>query len=492
MRPRLLAWRAVIDVEATEPTTSAHRPPASRLAGVISLLRRHRALVLLLAAGAVLRIVAMVAVYPGIWFSDSNGYVSTAASGTLNPTRVSGYSLVVAPFWQIGSAALLIITQHIVGLGIAVLLYALLRRRGVSPLLAVLAVVPVVLDAYLIQIEHTMMSETVFHAALVLGIAVLLWNERPGLATAAAAGLLLGYAAIVRSVAVPLIAVFLLYLIVRRVGWRPVLAFGLGWCLVIGGYATLYKIQHGKFGLTQSNGRFLYGKVAPFADCSRLSGVPANERFMCPDPRNPLTTNSAMWGRKSPIRGKPPSWDKRIRDFAMRVIRDRPLTYARVVALDFLHYFEPGHRIGRNDPLIVQWEFPTDPSHWGIPGYRGPIRPGHAVRGYSPKPYVSRMVDKPHWNASASKALHIYQRFAFTSGQVLAICVILVLVALALRRGALRLRLDAALIAGSVLALLLFASAVSVFSYRYGLTAVVLLPAAAALAGAALTQRKAG
>jgi hypothetical protein len=107
----------------------------------------------------------------------------------------------------------------------------------------------------------------------------------------------------------------------------------------------------------------------------------------------------------------------------MRVVRDRPLTYARAVTLDFLHYFEPGHRIGANDPLIVQWEFPTDPSRWGIPGFRGPIRPGSADRksNFDPNQYVSRMVDKPHWNKSASGALHIYQRFAFTSGQVLAI-----------------------------------------------------------------------
>jgi hypothetical protein len=458
------------------------------MAGAFAVLRRHRALVILVAAALVLRIVAMLAIYPGIWFSDTNNYVKAAATGTLSPTRVSGYSLFLRPFWQAGSAGALIGTQHLIGLGIVVLLYALLRHRGVPLALALLAVVPAALDAYLVQIESTLMSETIFHASLVGALAVLLWKDRPGLVATTAAGVLLGYAAVVRSVGMPLIAVFLIYILARRLGWRALATFAVGWAVVVLGYAAIYDAQHGKFGLTQSNGRFLYGKVAPFADCSKLPGLPANERYLCPDPRHPFTTNSAMWGSDSPIRGKPPSADKQIRDFATRVLREQPLAYARAVTLDFLHYFEPGHRIGANDPQIVQWEFPTDPNHWAIPGYRGPIRPGAAGRGFWPNAYVNRMVDRPHTNVRASKTLHIYQRFAYTSGQILAICVLIVALALVLRRGALRLRVDAALVAGSVLVMLLFATALSVFSYRYGLVAPVLLPAAAAFAAAALLE----
>jgi hypothetical protein len=333
------------------------------------------------------------------------------------------------------------------------------------------------------------MSETIFHASLVGAVAVLLWKDRLGLAATSAAGVLLGYAGVVRSVGVPLVAVFLLYLLARRAGWRTVVALALGWGVITVGYATIYEVQHGKFGFTQSRGRFLYGRVAPFADCSRLADLPANERFLCPDPSNPPTTNQAMWGRDSPLRHMPASADRTTRDFAMRVIRDRPLKYARVVALDFLHYFEPGHRVGPNDSAIEQWQFPRDPNHWGIPGYRGPIRPSpdRYVR-FSPNGYVDRMVDRPRTNVGVSRFLHVYQQFASTSGQVLGICVIVVLAALVLRRGALRLRMDAALLAGSVVTMLLVATSLSAFSYRYSLVAAVLLPAAAALAGTALLQ----
>ena len=446
---------------------------------------------------AALRAAALVAVYPGIWFSDSNGYVATAATGRLSTTRVAGYALEVAPFWHAGSAAALIVFQHLLGLGLVVLLYALLLRRNVPRLLALAAVTPAALDAYLIVVEHAIMSETVFHATLVGAIALLLYTERPGLVAAAAAGLLLGYAGVVRSVAVPFVVIFVVYLLVRRVGWRPLLAFCLAWAVVPAIYATTFKVQHGAFAFTESNGRFLYGKVAPFADCARLEGLPASERPLCPDPQHRLTTNAYLWGRKSPIHAIARRDDPRIRSFAVRVIREQPLTYARVVAGGVLHYFEPGHRIGANDYPVSAWQFPDDPRRWGYPGYRGPIRPGdprlqrrHPIT--EPNRYVGAMVDGTATNVSVSRALRQYQRFAYTWGPLLAACVLVVLAALVLRRGDRRLRLDAALLAATALTALLVSQALSLFSYRYGLILPVLLPPAAALAGTALLQGFAG
>ena len=100
------------------------------------------------------------------------------------------------------------------------------------------------------------------------------------------------------------------------------------------------------------------------------------------------------------------------------------------------------------------------------------------------------MFDSPRADAAASRFLHGYQRFAFTTGPVLALCVLVVVAAAVLRRGAVRLRLDAALLAASVLVMLLVATSLSVFSYRYGLVAALLLPPAAAFAGTALLYPK--
>lgn len=478
-------------VEATERRPRAVPPlPSPRPSP--ALLRRHWPVLIVLAAAAGLRIVAEIAIYPGTWFSDTNNYVQVAATGTVSVVRVSGYALFVAPFWHAGSAAALIITQHLLGLGIVALLYALLVRRGVPRGLAALAVVPAGLDAYLIAVEHAIMSDTVFHAAVVGAIVLLLWGDRPHLAAVAAAGLLLGYAGVVRSVGAPFAVVFVAYLLVRRVGWRAILAICLPWVLVAVGYAALFDHQHGSFTLTQWGGRFLYARVATFADCAGMRGLPADERPLCPDPRRPRTSNAYLWGQTSPIHGLPATDDARVRDFAVRVIRDKPGTYVRSVADNVAHYFEPGHHLEHNDYQLTVWQFPVDPSRDAFPGYRGPIRPGSAHRRITinPNQYVSRMVTRPRTDAAASRLLHDYQRHGYTSGLILAGCLVVVLVALVLRRGPWRLRIDAALLAAATLSALLVASALSVFSYRYGLIAVVLLPPAAALAGAGLLRAR--
>ena len=477
----------------TEPRLRVGAALASRLRDWTTLLRGHLALVALVAVAAALRAVALVAVYPGIWFSDTNGYLTAATTGTLSVVRVSGYALFVAPFVHLKSAAALIVVQHLLGLAIVVLLYALLVHRGVPRFLALLAVIPAALDAYVIAIEHMILSETIFHLAVVGAIAALLWSDRPGVVTAAVAGLLLGYAGVVRSVAVPLVAVFVVYLLVRRVGLYRLAAFCAGCALVFGGYMTLYKIQHGQFAFTGWGGRFLYAKVAPFADCKRLHDLPADERSLCPDPRHPRGTVGYLWGRKSPLRGLPLSADSRLGDFGKRVVKAQPLSYARVVASDFFHYFEPGHRARAGDSLVTTWQFPTDPGHWSYPGYRGPIRPmaPGPRRAIEPGPYVDGIVGRPSLNATASRFLHYYQLFFYTSGQVLAACVLVVIGGLAWRpRRGWRLRLDAALLAATALGALLATSALAIFSVRYSLIAAILLPGAAALAGTALLEAR--
>jgi hypothetical protein len=447
---------------------------------------RHRGLIGLLAAGAALRVLALIAVWPGIWFSDSNVYVTAAATGTLSPIRPVGYSLLVAPFHALGSASALIIVQHLLGLAIAAGVYALLLRRGAPRWLALLGAAPAALDLYLVVVEHTMMAETVYHAALLGCLLCVLWNERPGLAALAGAGLLLGYVGTVRSVGVPFVAVLAVYLIARRTGWRGLAVFGAGWALVMGGYALLYHHQHGTFAVSESSGMFLYGKVAPFADCARLGDVPAAEREFCPDPANRLSANAYVWSSDSPIHGHGISDGDEIRDFATRVIRDRPGRYAHIVLTGFLHYFRPGHPISGDDYPVDAWRFPKDPRHWSYPGYRGPIRHGDPARRREhpvtePNRDVAEMAGDWHVHAGVSRFLHQAQRFLYTPGPLLALCVLLAIAAAVLRR-----RADAALLAGLAVVALLVSQLLSVFSYRYGFGMALLLPPAGALAVTAL------
>jgi hypothetical protein len=491
------AARWLVALMAIAPRfSSSRRRRTARLAATLRLTaslafaRGHAAILVLVAAGAALRLIALLAIYPGIWFSDTPNYVRAAATGILSDMRVSGYSLLVAPFYDLGSAGALIITQHLIGLGIVVALYALLVRRGISRPVAALAVIPAALDAYLIDIEHMIMSETTFHAALVAAIVVLLWRDRVTVAVALSSGLLLGYAGVVRSVGAPAVVVFVLYLLARRAPWRTLVAFVAGWVIVAGAYATIFDAQHGHFGFTVTGGRFLYGQVAPLTDCSLLRGLPASERFLCPDPAHPMETTGYLWGLGSPIRGLPHS-DPRLGDFARRVIRAEPGRYVHLVVGNFLHDFEPGHRIGKGDYSDTPWQFPEHPHVVRYPGYRGPIRRGsaHRKKGIFPPETANPMVHgRPVIRPGLSRFLHGYQRLFYTSGQVLAACVLAVLAALAMRRGTWRLRLDAALIAACVLVALLVAAALSQFDYRYGLSAALLLPVAGAMAGTGLVR----
>jgi hypothetical protein len=256
----------------------------------------------------------------------------------------------------------------------------------------------------------------------------------------------------------------------------------------------VFQHQHGSFAVSQSSGMFLYGKVAPFADCARLDDLSAAERRYCPDPAHRLSPNAYIWSPDSPINGRGITDGDTIRGFATRVIRDDPGPYARIVLTGFLHYFRPGHPISGGDYPVDAWKFPKDPRHWSYPGYRGPIRRGDPVRQREhpitePGPDVAAMAGDWHVSVGVSRLLHFLQRFVYTWGPLLALCVLLVLGALVRRAGPARLRADATLLAALALVALLVSQLLSVFSYRYGFGSALLLPPAGALAATALIRR---
>src|SRR5690349_23206053 len=109
--------------------------------------------------------------------------------------------------------------QHGIGLAMAVALYALMVRRGVYRWLAALAVAPVLLDAYQLNAEQTIMPDVLFEALLVAGLVLLLWRPRPGLFLVILGGLALGASAPVRQVGEALIAPALVYVVIAAPGW---------------------------------------------------------------------------------------------------------------------------------------------------------------------------------------------------------------------------------------------------------------------------------
>ena len=117
-----------------------------------------------------------------------------------------------------GNLGLVALLQHVLGLGMAAALYVLMLRRGVTRWLAALAVAPVLLDAYQLNAEQTIMPDVLFEALVVAGIVLLLWQPRPALGFVILAGLALGTSAPVRQVGEALIVPALVYVLAAGAG----------------------------------------------------------------------------------------------------------------------------------------------------------------------------------------------------------------------------------------------------------------------------------
>ncbi|HEY1346355.1 MAG TPA: hypothetical protein VGF54_15315, partial [Streptosporangiaceae bacterium] len=134
--------------------------------------RRHWLVSALLAAGLVLRVLAVAAYHPALIYVDTLKYLYGASPGS----EPLGYTVLLRLMLLAGDLGSVAVVQHLLGLAMAVILYAVLLRRGAGRWLAALAVAPVLLDAYQIQMEQTIMPDVWFEAMIVAALAVLLWR----------------------------------------------------------------------------------------------------------------------------------------------------------------------------------------------------------------------------------------------------------------------------------------------------------------------------
>ncbi len=200
---------------AAEP--AARRSRGSHARHLLRLLREHRLFVLLLACGAVLRVLAWAAYRPALaFYSDSYEYLQAAEQLQPPLTRPLAYPVVLRAVSLVGPVDLVPALQHLLGLATAAGLYALLLRRSCRRWVAALAAAPLLLDAYQIDIEQFLLSETVFSALLLSLLALVLWRPLPSVRACAALGLLTAAAALTRTVALPLGALVLVVLVVQR------------------------------------------------------------------------------------------------------------------------------------------------------------------------------------------------------------------------------------------------------------------------------------
>ena len=227
-----------------------------------------------LAAGALLRLIVMLG-YPGaLWFAgDSYVYLGAALRPQPNLSKSTGYSFFLRALLPFHSLTLVVILQHLMGLTDAVLIYALLRRNKVSKTWATIASLPMLLDGYIIEDEHLIMTEALYTFLVMVALALLLWKPKLSWWKALLIGLLVGYAVIVHTEGTAVAACFPLFALLSGRAWKTLSGWGLtivmcvGILVPVGAYANWFHQRNGHYDTSLAEGFFLWGRVSSFANC---------------------------------------------------------------------------------------------------------------------------------------------------------------------------------------------------------------------------------
>ena len=361
---------------------------------------------------------------PAIWFGgDSASYLSTALYHAPGTSRLSGYGFVLFLLKPFHSFAVVTAVQHLMGLAVGVMIYALLRRYGLPGWGATLAALPVLLDAYQLELEHEILPSATFGFLVMVAITLTLWwrRDRPLWATAAA-GFLLAAAATLWPVGLPVLIVFLLYLAVRRVGWRAFGAAAAAGAIPLAGYVLWFHGHYGRYAFSNSDGIYLWSRTMTFANCAVIQ-PPADELVLCP--RQPVAQRPAastfIWEKSSPLNSVPgPKFSAHKNalalHFALRAIAAQPGSYLADVLHDVslsFYWNNPDHP---SLAMARRYEFAYATTHWISPGYL--LAPGRTVASdqlrYGGVTSTSAVEPFAGW-------MRGYQRFAYLPGALLGV-----------------------------------------------------------------------
>jgi hypothetical protein len=349
-----------------QPAAGNPRPQAPRrwrpsLAPVVGLVRRHWLFSLVLAVAVLPRLVAMLGFRPAMLFRlDAYDYLWGAVHLSPNVINPSGYSLFLWLLLPFHSLVLVVVLQHLMGLGVATMAYAVLRHYRLPAWGATLAATPILFDPEQIMIEHLIMADMLAMTLMVGAFTVLLFRDSPSLWRSVTAGVLMGAATIVRPTVLPLVILIPIYLLIRRMGWRRAGAALLAGALPVLGYMSWFATVHGTFNMSNSNGLFLWSRTMSFANCQVIK-PPPDLQELCPNEQpghlaqaNPAERalpkkylwNHRIWAWRNTTSGFVPDTaaftlanNARALRFALKAIEAQPVAYARTIAAEAVEPF---------------------------------------------------------------------------------------------------------------------------------------------------------
>ena len=492
------------DAEGTgagQAVAAAASPQAGRswrtaVPGLPSLIRRHWIFSIALGLAAVPRLVATLGFQPAVLFRlDTYDYLWGAVHVSPNVVNPSGYSLFLWLLRPFHSLTLVAALQHVTGLGIAVMVYALVRRYGLPDWGATLAAAPVLFDPAQILAEQFIMADLLAMALMMGSFTVLLLRKPPSVWQVVAAGLMMGVSVTVRPTTLPLVLMIPIFLLFTKAGWRRAGSCLLAGALPVLGYMSWFAAVHGSFNLTNSNGLFLWSRTMSFANCAVIQ-PPADLQPLCPnaqpgrlaqpDPAKRLQPKWYLWNHRAwQWRDQPsgfvpdtaaftPAHNGRALRFAIDAITAQPAAYLGVVAGELLEPLihtnnlrfpavQPQTALGLNT-AESQYAIATVRAYTG--SSQGVARDlGYAYGTRLQSPYVYLMNE--------------YQHIVFMPGPLLGLIMLTGLAGIILPR---RRTADAVLLWVSAVTIMVLPVAEHEYAYRYVLPAVPLACIAAAIA----------
>jgi len=489
------------DGQRGQPAVGTPRPQAPRrwrpsLTSFVGLFRRHWLFSLVLAVAVLPRLVAMLGFRPAMLFRlDTFDYLWGAVHLSPNVINPSGYSLFLWLLLPFHSLVLVAVLQHLMGLGVATMVYGVLRHYRLPAWGATLAATPVLFDPEQIMIEHLIMADMLAMFLMVGAFAVLLLRDSPSLWRSATAGVLMGAATIVRPTVLPLIILIPIYLLIRRVGWRRAGAALVAGLLPVLAYMSWFAAVHGTFNMSNSNGLFLWSRTMSFAHCQVIK-PPADLQELCPDAQpGPLARadpalrrlpkrylwNHQIWAWRNTTSGFVPddaaftrANNERALRFAIMAIKAQPGAYAKTIGEEVIEPFTKTDNTLRF-PVIAPSSSDLAPYNLRyaigtIKAYTGSDQGVSRYLGYH---FGTRTVHP--YNVLMNK----YQHILHLPGPVFGLIVLTGLVGIVIPR---RRSSAAVLLWVSAVIIMVLPTAEHEYTYRYVIPAVPLVCMAAALA----------
>ena len=352
--PPEISWDAGPLAEWASGTAASLTPAA--------LWRNHRLFTIAACLSVIPRIVAALGFKPALLIQDSFDYMKAGSRLLpLQQLRPEGYPLLLRVLHPFHSLLLVTTLQHLMGIGLAAMIYAVLRTRGLPAWGAVLAAAPTLFDSRQIWLESSILPDTLFTFVLMVAVAILVVRPKPTIWQAVIVGLLVSWASVIRGNGAPVIVIVLVFLLLQRVGWRVFIACLAAFAVPLAGYALLFYSEYGQLNITNSSGMFLWSRTMSFANCSIIK-PPADLQALCPtaQPDNPTApappwSVPALLNERSPADylWAPGAWyeidkhpginaynNKLGMEFAERAIEAQPLDYLKSVGEGvFLTFF---------------------------------------------------------------------------------------------------------------------------------------------------------